>query len=227
MNGVSNIAQLIGRLITYQSFSHPYRGSLNTSACKAERGLFALLLAGFGLIVLIISLHMKALFPVELDSVKPSPPRIEMHIATEHSKPEIALKANNNDSLFQVVKPDTSAPPLLAKPEEREVRPKTPIHKMRLWQLHIQRSPISETTAFNEVANAARQLQSGNVSLAKRTLQAMLIQDPHSVEAMEGMRLVSRQLDDAESEQKYLEMLQLEIPDYGLDHDDALISGLD
>jgi Tfp pilus assembly protein PilF len=93
--------------------------------------------------------------------------------------------------------------------------------------LHIQRPALSETLANNEIANAARQLQAGDVSLAQRVFQALLTEDPHSVEAMEGMRLAFRQLGDAESEQKYLEMLRLEIPDYDFDRNEPLISGID
>jgi hypothetical protein len=228
VNVASTISQVIGRLVIDKPFSHPYRGALITSANKAERGLFALLWAGIGLIMLTTCLHMKTVFSdVALNTNLLSPPRIAMNIAHEQVEPEIALKTNNNDSLFQLVKQDAPVSPPSAEPESTNQRPKKSVHRTRLWQIAIQRPAISETLVINEIANAARQLQSGDMRLAEQTLQALLTRDPHSVEAMEGMRLAARQLGDAEGEQKYLEMLRLEIPDYDLDRDGAVIGGLD
>jgi hypothetical protein len=225
----STLFQFVGRLAIDKPFSNPYRGTLITSANKAERGLSALLWAGIGLIVLMTCLNMKTLFSdVALNTdLRPPPPRIAINIAGEQAKPEITLKTNNNDSLFQLAKQVIPASPPFAEAENINKQPKKAVNKTRLWQLHFQRPTISETVTNNEVADAARQLQSGDVSLAQRTLLAVLMQDPHNVEAMEGMHLVARQLGDAESEQKYLEMLRLEIPDYDFDRAGSVIGELD
>lgn len=228
MNVASTISQVIGRLVIDKPFIHRYRGALITSANKAERRLFALLWAGIGLIILMTCLHMKTLFSdVALVTNLQPPPQIAINIGTEQTKSEIVLKTNNNDSLFQLAKQDAPVSSPSTEPEKINQRPKKLVHRARLWQIAIQRPAISETLVINEIANAARQLQSGDVRLAEQTLQALLTRDPHSVEAMEGMRLAARQLGDAEGEQKYLEMLRLEIPDYDLDSDSAVIGGLD
>jgi hypothetical protein len=228
LNVASTFAQFVGRLAIDKTFSHPYRGELITSKCKDEQMLLALSWVGVGLIVLMTCLHMKTLFfDVELNTNLRLPPRIANNIAPELAKPEIVLKENNGESLFQQAKQDLPVITPLEGPIERDGRPKIAPPYIRQWQLHIQRPALSETLANIEIANAARQLQAGDVSLAKRVFQALLTADPHSVEAMEGMRLAFRQLGDAESEQKYLEMLRLEIPDYDFDRNESLISGID
>lgn len=226
MNGTSIISRLVGRLPIDKPFSSPYRGVLITPAYKPEVQLFALLGGGLGLIILMTCLHMQALFSdVDLHSFQP-PPHRAIDIVAEQVKPEIAL-ANNHDSLFQLLKQDTPVNPLLTDAVERDARPKAAMRNTRLWQLQIHRPAISETLVINEIENAARQLQSGQVSVAQQTLRAVLARDSHSVEAMEVMRLASRQLGDVESEQQYLERLRLEIPEYDFDRNDALISGSD
>jgi hypothetical protein len=229
LNVASTFAQFVGRLAIDKTFSHSYRGALITSKCKNEQMLLALSWVGVGLIVLMTCLHMKTLFlfDVELNTNLRLPPRIANNIAPELAKPEIVLKENNGESLFQQAKQDLPVITPLKSPIEQDGRPKIAPRYIRQWQLHIQRSALSETLANNEIANAARQLQAGDVSLAQRVFQALLTADPHSVEAMEGMRLAFRQLGDAESEQKYLEMLRLEIPDYDFDRNESLISGID
>lgn len=228
MNVASTISQVIGRLVIDKPSSHPYRGVLLSSANKAERRLFALLWAGIGLIILMTCLHMKTLFSdVALVTNLQPPPHMTINIGTEQAKSEIALKTNNNNSLFQLAKQDAPVSPPSADTENINQRPKKSVHRSRLWQIEIQRPAISETLVINEIANAARQLKSGDMRLAEQTLQALLTRDPHSVEAMEGMRVAVRQLGDAEGEQKYLDMLRLEIPDYDLDRDGAVIGGLD
>ncbi len=228
MNIAATLFHFVGHLAIEKPFSDPYRGALITSANKDETGLFALLSTGIGVIVLMTCLHMKTLFSdVELNANLRPPPLIAATIAAGQVKPEIVLKTNNNDSLFQLAKQDAPASPPSAESGNINQQPNKPVHRTRLWQLHIQRPVVPETLVINEVAHAARQLQSGDVSLAQQTLQALLTRDHHSVEAMEGMRLVARQIGDAESEQKYLEMLRLEIPDYDLDRDGTLIGGLD
>lgn len=228
MNVASTFAQFVSRLAIDKTFSHPYRGALITSKCKDEQMLLALSWVGVGVIVLMTCLHMKTLFfDVELNTNLRLPPRIANNIAPELAKPEIVLKENNGESLFQQAKQDLPVITPLESLIERDGRPKIAPRYIRQWQLHIQRPALSETLANNEIANAARQLQAGDVSLAKQVFQALLTADPHSVEAMEGMRLAFRQLGDAESEQKYLEMLRLEIPDYDFDRNESLISGID
>ena len=228
MSRVSTISKFFSRLSIYPFFSSAYGGALISSSCKAERALAVLLWAGIGLIVLMTCMHMDTLFPDEdLHTLQQLPPRIAITIAAAQAAPEMALKRKDNDSLFQLVEKDMPVHPLLPESVERDRRPQAPVRHIRQWQLHIQRPAIPETLVADGVANAARQLQSGQLSLARQALQAVLTQDPHSVQAMEGMRLASRQLGDVESEQKYLEMLRLEIPGYDIDHNETLISGLD
>jgi hypothetical protein len=139
------------------------------------------------------------------------------HAPAPQAKPEIALKRYGGNSVFQLTK--QHAPEIIpakhpAEPDKQEHAVPVPLRNIRPWQLQIYRPPISDARMLGAIAHAQQQLQSGQLGLARQTFLAVLSQDSHRVEAIEGMLQISRQLGDREGEEQYLERLRQEIPGY-------------
>ncbi|MGP1716617.1 MAG: hypothetical protein ACTS9Y_05500 [Methylophilus sp.] len=217
--------RFIRRIKLYLSFKKVYRGSLVlTPTWKTETGLTALLSAGMALMGVVTAVLIKTMFfdtqshtaEVGLKNMQP-PPLLTSHVPIEQKVSNSLVAVKNNETLFQLNKPPVQeAPP--AEQHAQLERPhrtaKVPIQQMRPWHLQIHRPSMSTTHMEGIIANAHELLQSGQVSLARQAFLMLLTQDAHSVEAIAGMLLVSRQLGDSQSEEEYLEKLRQEIPDY-------------
>lgn len=219
MSPLSMMAQLAIRIKLHRLFTGTYRRSLVTAACwKTEKGLTSLLCGGMGLILFTTCLQLRAVFFDTGTLALNQPPQLLVtHTSAPQAMPEIVLKRYGDNSVFQLTK--QHAPEIIpakqhAEPDKQEHAVQVPLRNIRQWQLQIYRPPISDAFMLGTIAHAQKQLQSGQVGLARQAFLAVLTQDSHCVEAIEGMLQVSRQLGDREGEEAYLERLRQEIPDY-------------
>lgn len=226
MNLISISQRFVRRIKLYLSFKKVYCASFRmTSSWKTEAGLTALLCSGMGLMVIVACMQLRDVF-IDTDTyvsdalsknVQPPPLLSTSNLPAKQVLLENTIEEKNTDTLFQLDKQE-ELPALLPEQHTQTEKPnhaaKLPVRHTRLLLLQIQRPSASQTLMIDTISNAHQHLQSGRLSLARQAFLIALAQDTHSVEAMEGMLLVSRQLGDSQSEQEYLERLRQAIPDY-------------
>ncbi|HSI27964.1 MAG TPA: hypothetical protein VK953_01685 [Methylophilus sp.] len=216
------------------AFQKAYRGSfMMIPSSKGEKGLTALLCGGMGLMVMVACMQMKAMF-VDTENhaaealsknIQP-PPMLTSKLSAKQGLSEISIEGKNTDTLFQLDKQEllnVPSPEQHTQTEKPYRAAKLTLRHSQLWQLQIHRPFVPQALMVNAIANAHQRLQSGHVDLARQVFLNVLNHDMHSVGAIEGMLLVSRQLGDKQSEGEYLERLRQEIPDYN----DGNVTGKD
>jgi hypothetical protein len=210
--------QSVRRFKFYLASQSAYRGCLMTaSSWKAEKALHALLWGVAGLIMIV---SYQPLQTARLDRTsnvfkKPSQ-RLPVNSSAVKSSSDLVQNKNVSQSIFQLAKqlPEAATG---VEPDHvltEKLIPQKRVAKQLRMQLQIQQAVISEAEILNSLAYANQSIQSGQLESAKEVLQEILRQDPHQVEALEGMLMISRKVADPSREEEYLERIRQEIPEY-------------
>lgn len=226
MNLLPVMRRFANRVQRRRTYRAAYQGVLvHRLAWQTDRGLHVLLWAGIaGMTFVAVQPIIMPISPAPLISSQP-PQRLAVIRSLPPPLPVTAQVQAHNDSLFVLTSPLAAEPSQLVAVSEHPVRtsaPNNPPVRPLRWQLEVQSSTMTETMALHALANANRYLQSGKFELARQWLLDILGQDPHRVEALAGMLLVSKKLGDIDSEQAYMERLRQVIPDYTC-HDETLL----
>lgn len=227
MNFLPVMRRFANRVQRRRTYRAAYQGALvHRLAWQTERGLHVLLWAGIaGMTFVAVQPIIMPVSPASPISSQP-PQRLAVIPSLPLSLPVTEQVQAHNDSLFVLTSPPAAEPPQLGAVSERPVRTSAPdnlpVRPLPRWQLEVQSSTMAETMALHALANANRYLQTGKFELARQWLLDILGQDPHRVEALAGMLLLSKKLGDIDSEQAYLERLRQVIPDYTC-HDETLL----
>lgn len=223
------IQKLAGRTKINWTYGRAYRRALIKPAIWSnERILNTLLLAGIGLMVFLICQHAMWILRKEpLQAFIKPPQQLQVKPAHEKIMPKSGLTLNRQVSLFTLIKPSNISKETEAKDsgnrENAARKLEAPVINPRAWRIQIQSPHLVEDGALNNISNAHKYLQAGNVDLATQVFQSILLQDPHRVEALVGMWLVSKTLGHAQTQEEYLQRLRQEIPDYI--HNDYVFKG--
>jgi hypothetical protein len=227
LNQVLLIPKFLRPGARHRSLREAYsRALISSSSWKTEKGLYGLLSGGMGLMLFVCIQQGMAISGNKPPEKIDNPPKVPM--AATVSKPLVPeVDLDRSNSLFHLTKETPAALPVQSnkKATEGVTSRKLAGPTSVLVQLQIYRPQASEDMVFDEVAKANAYLQSGNAAMAKKIFQAILLQDSHQVEALQGMLLVSRKRGDLKAEEAYLERLRQEIPDYAVVNDVFLISG--
>lgn len=164
--------------------------------------------------------QLKIMFaPADLSTLQ-QPPRIITGDAVPEAIPEILLEKNIGVSLFRLNRHEIQ-PTLSGNQEKRNSTHSMPNpHKPR-WLLKVERPLVADAAHMSNMTEAAVHMQQGRVHSARKTLLAVLQQDPHNVEAMAALTKLSRELGETNAEQTYLQILRQEIPEYDVAYEPA------
>jgi hypothetical protein len=218
MNVYPLLKQQLLRARRHQSYRRIYRRSCLPSAyASSDRCLLAMLAGGVVLIVLTTLQHV--LWAAEKQLLDQPPPRMTSNLPAMRLLPEVNLQAKNADTLFKPVKQPVPSLEQHAQPEKSSLKTAVAAAHKRPWQLQIVRPAVAVALMSAEIDDGYRHLRVGQLPLARQVFLTALTHDSHSVEAMEGMLLIARQVGDSQSEADYLDRLRLEIPFY--EHDSA------
>lgn len=217
-----NLYTIIRRRALTRSFAKAYRGSLiKTVSWKTESGLSAFLWGAIVFMLIAMGSQLRIMFlPTDLSTFR-QPPRISSIRAVPAVMPEIVLEKNLGVSLFQLPPHDETLPTLSGNQEKRNSSHSMPNPNKPRWLLKVERPLVADAAPMRGMTEAAVQMQEGRVHSARKTLLAVLQQDPHNVEVMAALAKLARELGEVEAEQTYLQILRQEIPEYDVAYEPA------
>jgi predicted Zn-dependent protease len=149
------------------------------------------------------------------------PPHITASDVVPEEIPEILLEKNLGASLFQLNRHDEMQPTLSGHLEKRNSTQSMPDPRKPRWLLKVEKPLVVGAAHMSNIAEAEVHMHEGRVHSARKTLLAVLQQDPHNVEAMAALAKLARELGESEAEQTYLQILRQEIPEYDVAYEPA------